>query len=336
MTPLATLPLVRRWWQKRWVRRNAEAVRRDVGIALPMPRFRYGRQFASARDCELRRVGTRYELFVPTSPTVHLPRIDSYLYWLTLCPPEVTGITADLSDGDADSTATFAMSSYLPDKVLLPDTYFFRSRGFVRMRAHADTHAVPWERRSEVLRWRGVSTGQGRREPVAGDPGVLPRIRLAMLLKDEPRCDVGIAGSDSGEALAETLRRAGLMRARIEEPTWVGDKYGIDIDGNSNTWSNFIVRLHLGCCMLKVDSPRGYRQWYYGRIAPWQHFVPVKSDLSDMLEKIDWVRRHDAEAREIAASGQRLARSMSFESESAYAVDAIVTATRAAAGRAAA
>ena len=41
-------------------------------------------------------------------------------------------------------------------------------------------------------------------------------------------------------------------------------------------------------------------QWYYGGLEPYRHFVPVKEDLSDLLEKIHWAETHDAEAKEIA------------------------------------
>ena len=84
-----------------------------------------------------------------------------------------------------------------------------------------------------------------------------------------------------------------------------------------------LVRMHLGCCVIKVDSQEGYRQWYYDRIRPWEHFVPVKSDMSDLIEKIEWARSHDAEAQAIAANGRAFARSMTFESETDHAIAAI-------------
>jgi len=41
-------------------------------------------------------------------------------------------------------------------------------------------------------------------------------------------------------------------------------------------------------------------QWFYDELVPWEHYVPVAHDLSDLFEKIDWLREHDDEARKIS------------------------------------
>ena len=76
-----------------------------------------------------------------------------------------------------------------------------------------------------------------------------------------------------------------------------------------------MTRLHQGCCVLKVESPLGYRQWYYDRLRPYEHYIPIKADLSDFFEQVEWGRSHLKECEEVARNGQLLARSMSFESE---------------------
>jgi hypothetical protein len=39
---------------------------------------------------------------------------------------------------------------------------------------------------------------------------------------------------------------------------------------------------------------------------PWVHFVPVKHDLSDLIEKIEWLINNDEKAEEIANNGRSL------------------------------
>ncbi len=102
-----------------------------------------------------------------------------------------------------------------------------------------------------------------------------------------------------------------------------GDKFAIDIDGWTNAWSNLLIRMHFGCCVLKVASADGYRQWWYDRLRPWEHFVPVRADMADLAEKVDWVRSNDVEAKAIASRGQQLARSMTLASETAIAAQII-------------
>jgi hypothetical protein len=171
--------------------------------------------------------------------------------------------------------------------------------------------------------------GEGRRSlhlDDAADSTVIPRYRLVMLLKDAPGCNVRFSLSDGeggGGMWADDEIRSGFLGERLPPETWLSRKYALDIDGFTNAWSNFLVRLHYGCCVLKVQSQQGYAQWYYDRIRPFEHFVPVRADMSDLLEKIDWVRSHDAEARKIAANGQAFARTLDFEAVRREAVEII-------------
>ena len=157
------------------------------------------------------------------------------------------------------------------------------------------------------------------------DAAVHARIRMALILKGVAGTDAAFMGA-SDPGLRARLQSDGILRESILETDWIGDKYALDIDGFTNTWTNFLIRLHLGCCVLKVDSQHGFRQWYYDRIRAWEHFVPVKADMTDLIEKIEWVRSNDARAREIAENGRRFARTITFEGEMQWAVEAICAA----------
>jgi hypothetical protein len=37
------------------------------------------------------------------------------------------------------------------------------------------------------------------------------------------------------------------------------------------------------------------------------HYVPVNEDLSDLVEKLEWAKAHDQEAKEIAANAHQFA-----------------------------
>lgn len=75
--------------------------------------------------------------------------------------------------------------------------------------------------------------------------------------------------------------------------------------------------------MFKVASPAGFRQWYYDRLRPFEHYVPVNADMSDFAEKIDWARSHPAEARQIAVAGRAFALGLDFEAGKRDAVELI-------------
>lgn len=281
-------------------------------------------------DVRLVRRGGKIEIALPStgiaSALGHRDTIAALLYLFGHCPPEVETMTATCSDGHVASDGRFSPSSRRPDVISIPDRYFVLRRGFVVERHLAESHGVPWAKRSETLVWRGGANGDGL-HPVsqndAFNPRIIPRARLCMLLSGQDRIDAAIVSGQSAFRPTETFAEMGLVGASRPEAEWLGDKYAIDIDGWTNSWSNLIVRMHFGCCVLKVESPDGFRQWWYDRLIPWEHYVPVEADMSDLLEKIEWTRNHDSEASTIAANGQALARSMTLESETAQAVSLI-------------
>jgi hypothetical protein len=215
-----------------------------------------------------------------------------------------------------------------PQAVLVPDSDFFNSRGYAATRKLASS-ALPWRERSDAIIWRGTTHGFGDiadEEMSAGNRNLVPRTRMCLILKDVPRADGGftrVRQSRSPRRDEARLRRAGLLVARVPLSEWAGLRFAIDVDGNTNAWSNLFQRLLLGCCVIKIGSEQGFRQWYYGDLIPWRHYVPVKPDMSDLVETIDWCRSHLDECEAIAAEGQALAMSMTLEREIARGVETI-------------
>lgn len=60
--------------------------------------------------------------------------------------------------------------------------------------------------------------------------------------------------------------------------------------------------------VLKQDSQ--YYEHFYMHLKAGAHYVPVKRNLSNLLEKIKWAKENDAEAQEIARAGQAAAREL--------------------------
>ena len=128
-------------------------------------------------------------------------------------------------------------------------------------------------------------------------------------------CDIGISQivQVRPSHLRENIRNANIVKDRVERLFFSRQKYVIDIDGNSSAWSGLFCSLIGGSCVLKVASMFGFRQWYYNSLQPWLNYVPVLADLSDLAAKVDWVRRNDREAEQIASRGGELAASITLE-----------------------
>ncbi|XP_067890194.1 protein O-glucosyltransferase 2 isoform X1 [Heterodontus francisci] len=82
-------------------------------------------------------------------------------------------------------------------------------------------------------------------------------------------------------------------------------KYQINIDGTVAAYRMPYLLAGDGV-ILKQDSV--YYEHFYNDLQPWEHYIPFKSDLSDLLDKIQWAKSHDEEAKMIAKTGQDYAR----------------------------
>ncbi|XP_064183810.1 protein O-glucosyltransferase 2 isoform X1 [Anguilla rostrata] len=82
-------------------------------------------------------------------------------------------------------------------------------------------------------------------------------------------------------------------------------KYQINVDGTVAAY-RLPYLLAGDSVVLKQDSL--YYEHFYRDLRPWEHYIPFKSDLSDLLDKIHWAKEHDQEAKKIAKAGQQFAR----------------------------
>jgi hypothetical protein len=203
---------------------------------------------------------------------------------------------------------------------LIPDPDFFESLGYYKVRYSREC-ATPWSDRKAIAFWRGSTTGllDGKAVFFTSNMTTIPRIKLCEIgAAFKHKTDFGITQIVQGAdhtctlQLREYCEQKRLLEKFTPQMSMAQFKMLIDIDGNANSWG-FLVKLLLGSCVLKVDSE--WEQWYYHRTRPWTHFVPVRRDLSDLMEKIDWCLENDQEARSIAEAGAECARRMSFNSE---------------------
>ncbi len=302
-----------------------------VGAKPPTVRIGYTDAGNPPRDVRIERHGQHFTLVLESAATRWFSgymryKVCSYAYWLSLCPPEVRYITVNASDGEAVSNARFAASVRFPQHVGLPDPHFFQNNGFAAELERGQT-APRWEERSNDIVWRGGMNGCGWASLSPEDinnPAVLQRIRMVLQLREMAGLDVKFVDlhptADDYGTLAD---RQKLLGQPIAAQSWLGRKFAIDIDGYTNTWSNLLVRMLYGCCVLKIESQFGFRQWYYDELKPFEHYVPVAADMSDFREKIDWVRSHQTEAKAIAERGQALARRLTFATQARRAANLI-------------
>jgi len=81
-------------------------------------------------------------------------------------------------------------------------------------------------------------------------------------------------------------------------------KYLIDIGGNG--WSGRLkFLLFMKRPLLLVD--RQFVDYFYDDLIPYVHYIPVKIDLSNLLEQVDWMIKNEEKSKEIANNAYEFA-----------------------------
>ena len=166
----------------------------------------------------------------------------------------------------------------------------------------------PWESKWYKGFFRGGSTGM-----IAPDTEFCSNDRVRAVVFSSKYPD--LLDADFNTIYHESIMNliAMLPNKKITEPTlplndWLSYKYLLDIDGNCSTFMRCRSILISNSVLLKVSSSpiSNWVQWYYKCLIPYVNYVPIRNDLSDLVEIFGWLRAHDQEAHEIAMNGQTL------------------------------
>jgi len=147
---------------------------------------------------------------------------------------------------------------------------------------------LPWEEKTEKLFWRGRDS---RRE----------RLQLVELAQKYP------------DAINASITAFFFFRdeeARLGKTPYISffdffdHKYQMNIDG---TVAAYRLPYLLAGSGLVFKQESSYYEHFYSSLEPWVHYVPVASDLSDIMDRIEWARNNDDKARQIVKNAQKFA-----------------------------
>ena len=176
----------------------------------------------------------------------------------------------------------------------------------------AQADLIPWELKQDTLFWRGSKTGSSSESADEALQGLRSRFIQyagelnAMNTTDSVPIDAGFTSygfSKGYENEEEKFKQIFPKASFVPIKDQFKFKYLMMLDG----WS-FNERLYRflssGSVMFRATA---FDEWYEDLMKPWEHYIPIRLDFSDLAEKLHWVKTHDREARLIAERARQLA-----------------------------
>jgi len=114
--------------------------------------------------------------------------------------------------------------------------------------------------------------------------------------------DIGFSSLVQGDGQISLDMNGGTLSSEIHKEDMYRYKYLLVIDGNGTSgrlWG-FL------CSNSLVFLVEGMSEWFYDRLTPWVHYVPVSLDLSDLEARVQWAIDHDGEAQAIVKRANKV------------------------------
>ena len=165
-----------------------------------------------------------------------------------------------------------------------------------------------WQEKENILFWRGSTSGHNGNLSSINELMNLERIKQCLAFKKFSFSDIKISKVvqiDFEANLAEeTLKKLGVFANYVSKETFNKYKSFPSLKGNSEAWGT--LSRHLGGSLV-FRSTSISKLLYYKYMIPWTHFIPIKKDFSDLVNKYKWAESHREESTLIAWKGYLLA-----------------------------
>jgi protein glucosyltransferase len=78
------------------------------------------------------------------------------------------------------------------------------------------------------------------------------------------------------------------------------------MDGNTAPTARSNKLMYLGSVVMRQESH--YVEFWYDSMKPYENYIPLSYDGSDIIDKVEWARAHDDVAERIAKNAVTMAR----------------------------
>jgi hypothetical protein len=199
---------------------------------------------------------------------------------------------------------------------LIPDPAFLDDYGYLADKQEiAEIESkIKYEDKIETIFWRGAATGLGfiKDEWVQSPRGKLSL--MANQINNPKILDAKISRtSDISKDCLEQLLEANVTGEAIPFADFLTYKFLVDADGHCCAWRSLFLKLLSNSVVFKIDSL--YEQWYFNKLIPWKHFIPLTANLDNIIDCYNWAVSHPNEVQDIIRNAHLLTESITYQQE---------------------
>lgn len=160
-----------------------------------------------------------------------------------------------------------------------------------------ENETVLWDQKQTRAFWRGGSNDQ---EYTLKNYKKKPRFIISKLSNNFfEYIDAGLTMS-WGFQLKDVLEKENVIKSFATTLQHLKYKYLPIVDGNMCAYPGYQWRLLSNSVCFKQDSDQ--IQWFYKGLKPYEHYIPINNDISDLIDKIRWAKNNDDICLQIANS----------------------------------
>ena len=93
-----------------------------------------------------------------------------------------------------------------------------------------------------------------------------------------------------------------FMGSRITEEKLVTYRFVVNVQNNG--FADRLWKL-LALGLVVFQESHVFHEFYYEMLTPWVHFIPIRTDLSDLCEKVQWARNNEEKSRAIGENARK-------------------------------
>lgn len=209
-----------------------------------------------------------------------------------------------------EDQAPILAQAKLEDKkyiILIPDQFSLQDswKNIAHEILHAN-HEISWEEKKSLAVWRGGLTDIGvTNDTIVPNLASCPRFILCKKSLFYPDViDAGFNWVD--QVMEEILQKEKVCKNTLSPKEHLYYKYLPVLDGHMCTYPGYQWRLLSNSICLKQESNQV--QWFYKALQPYEHYIPVANDLSDIEDKIAWAKQHDEDLQKISSQARKFAK----------------------------